>query len=164
VQATELSGGQGKAVRPEDMAGMRANTGALGVGAPSPRARIATCPRSPRCSIRGSSSSSASPTPGIVVIQGGAGSGKTTIGVHRMAFLAYNDRKRFTSDKMLVIVGSPALRAYISEVLPALGIGGVQVETFAEWAAHARRRAFPWLEAPVEENTPSAVTRYKTHP
>ena len=65
------------------------------------------------------------PDSGIVIIQGGAGSGKTTIGVHRMAFLAYNAKHRFTADKMLVIVGSPALRAYISEVLPALGIGNV---------------------------------------
>jgi DNA helicase-2/ATP-dependent DNA helicase PcrA len=65
---------------------------------------------------------------------------------------------------MLVIVGSPALRAYISEVLPALGIGAVTVETFSEWAREQRKRCYPWLEAPYEENTPSAVTRYKTHP
>jgi DNA helicase-2/ATP-dependent DNA helicase PcrA len=165
VQATELSGGQGSAVRPEDMMGMRpSNTGALGVGATFaaredrhlPEIAALLDPRQFELISRTDS--------GIVAIQGGAGSGKTTIGVHRMAFLAFNDRKRFSADKMLVIVGSPALRAYISEVLPALGIGGVQVETFAEWAEHARKRAFPWLDAPVEENTPSAVTRYKTHP
>jgi len=99
-----------------------------------------------------------------VVIQGGAGSGKTTIGVHRMAFLAYNARQRFSADKMLVIVGSPALRAYCVHRIGSLGIGDVAVETFAEWAKQTRLRAFPWLDVPVEENTPSVVTRYKTHP
>src|SRR5262249_23161950 len=104
------------------------------------------------------------PDSGIVVIQGGAGSGKTTIGIHRMAFLNFNARQRFTPDKMIIIVGSPALRAYIGEILPALGLRGVAVETFREWICAARQRAFPWLEAPVEENTPSVVTRFKTHP
>ncbi len=154
----ELSGGQGQAMRPEDM------KGALGVGATFaakedrhlPEIAALLDPRQFELISR--------PDSGIVVIQGGAGSGKTTIGVHRMAFLAYNSKQRFSPDKMLVIVGSPALRAYIGEVLPALGIGGVTVETFAEWAKDTRRRSFPWLEAPVEENTPSAVTRYKTHP
>jgi DNA helicase-2/ATP-dependent DNA helicase PcrA len=158
VQATELAGGQGTAIRPEDM------RRALGVGASFaaredrhlPEIAALLDPRQFELISR--------PESGIVVIQGGAGSGKTTIGVHRMAFLAYNARQRFVPEKMLVIVGSPALRAYIGEVLPALGIGGVHVETFGEWARQARRRAFPWLEAPVEENTPSAVTRYKTHP
>ena len=157
-RAVVLAGGQGKAVRPEDM------RGSLGTGASFaakedrhlPEIAALLDPRQFELISR--------PDAGIVVIQGGAGSGKTTIGVHRMAFLAFNNRSRFSADKMLVIVGSPALRAYISEVLPALGIGEVTVETFAEWARIARTRAFPWLEAPVEENTPSAVTRYKTHP
>jgi DNA helicase-2/ATP-dependent DNA helicase PcrA len=162
----ELGGGQGSAVRPEDMAALaRAATGTLGTGRGGFHARedrhlpeIAALldPRQFELISR--------PDSGIVVVQGGAGSGKTTIGIHRMAFLAYNARHRFTADKMLVIVGSPALRAYIAEVLPALGIGGVTVETFAEWAHGARMRAFPWLEVPVADDTPSVVTRYKTHP
>ena len=38
------------------------------------------------------------------------------------------------------------------------------VDTFREWVSGARQRAFPWLEAPVEESTPSVVTKLKTHP
>jgi DNA helicase-2/ATP-dependent DNA helicase PcrA len=158
VRATELSGGQGTAVRPEDM------RGALGVGATFAAREDRHLPEIAALLDPRQFDLISRPDSGIVVIQGGAGSGKTTIGVHRMAFLAYNARQRFSPDKMLVIVGSPALRAYIGEVLPALGIGGVMVETFAEWAQAARTRAFPWLEAPIEESTPSAVTRYKTHP
>lgn len=156
TRATELSGGQGSAVRPGELA--REVRGAFRAREDRHLPEIAALldPRQFELISK--------PDSGIVVVQGGAGSGKTTIGVHRMAFLAYNARQRFTPDKMLVIVGSPALRAYISEVLPALGIGGVTVETFAEWAKDARKRAFPWLDAPVEESTPSVVTRYKTHP
>ena len=155
---TSLAGGQGTAVRPKDMRGM------LGVGDATwgredrhlPEIAALLDPRQFELISR--------PESGIVVIQGGAGSGKTTIGVHRMAFLAYQSPKRFTPDKMLVIVGSPGLRTYIGEVLPALGIGDVAVETFSEWAKAARVRTFPWLEAPVEESTPNFVTKFKTHP
>jgi DNA helicase-2/ATP-dependent DNA helicase PcrA len=157
-RAVELAGGQGAAMRPEDM------RGSLGTGAAFaakedrhlPEIAALLDPRQFELISRADS--------GIVVIQGGAGSGKTTIGIHRMAFLAYGNRSRFSAEKMVVIVGSPALRAYISEILPALGIGNVVVEMFAEWAKAARVRAFPWLEVPVEESTPSVVTRYKTHP
>lgn len=169
TRATELAGGQGSAVRPEDMRDIaRAATagarGGLGTGATFHAREDRHLPEIAALLDPRQFELISKPDGGIVVIQGGAGSGKTTIGVHRLAFLAYNGGRRFTADKMLVIVGSPALRAYISEALPALGLGGIAVETFAEWARAARKRAFPWLEAPVEENTPSVVTRYKTHP
>lgn len=156
--AAELAGGQGSAMRPEDM------RGALGVGATFAAREDRHLPEIAALLDKRQFELISRPESGIVVIQGGAGSGKTTIGIHRMAFLSYAAKHRFTADKMLVIVGSPALRAYISEVLPALGIGDVMVETFADWAKAARIRAIPWLAAPVEENTPSVVTRYKTHP
>jgi DNA helicase-2/ATP-dependent DNA helicase PcrA len=72
--------------------------------------------------------------------------------------------QRFTADKMLVIVGSPALRAYISEVLPALGIDGLPVETVREWIREQRKKRTSPGSTSVEEDTPSVVTRYKTHP
>ncbi|HWO08183.1 MAG TPA: DNA helicase UvrD, partial [Polyangiaceae bacterium] len=58
------------------------------------------------------------PDSGLVVIQGGAGSGKTTIGLHRLAYLAFQDRRRFRPDRMLVIAFNQALVRYISQVLP----------------------------------------------
>jgi DNA helicase II / ATP-dependent DNA helicase PcrA len=158
TRSAELAGGQGTAVRPGDA------KGGLGTGATFAAREDRHLPEIAALLDRRQFELISKPDSGLVVIQGGAGSGKTTIGVHRMAYLAYAARQRFAPDKMLVIVGSPALRAYISEVLPALGIGGVAVETFAEWAKQARQRAFPWLDAPIEENTPSVVTRYKTHP
>ncbi|HMI93120.1 MAG TPA: UvrD-helicase domain-containing protein, partial [Polyangiales bacterium] len=69
------------------------------------------------------------PDSGLVVIQGGAGSGKTTIGLHRLAYLAYRDKQRFRPERMLVVVFNDALARYISFVLPALGVNGVAVTT-----------------------------------
>ena len=158
VQATELSGGQGSAMRPEDM------KGALGVGASFAAREDRHLPEIAALLDPRQFDLISRPDSGIVVIQGGAGSGKTTIGIHRMAFLNFNAKHRFVADKMLIVVGSPALRAYIGEILPALGLRGVVVETFREWVSGVRQRAFPWLDAPLEENTPTAVTRYKTHP
>jgi DNA helicase-2/ATP-dependent DNA helicase PcrA len=104
------------------------------------------------------------PDAGVVVIQGGAGSGKTTIGLHRMAYLTYRDPVRFHADRMLVITSGPGLGSYISEVLPALGVGGVKVRTFIDWAQKARHEAFPWLEAEYDDDTPPAVSKLKKHP
>lgn len=158
VEATELSGGQGSAVRPSDM------KGALGVGGSFSAREDRHLPEIAALLDPRQFDLISRPDSGVVVIQGGAGSGKTTIGIHRMAFLNFNARHRFAPEKMLIVVGSPALRAYIAEILPALGLRGVAVETFHEWVAGVRQRALPWLEAVVEESTPSAVTRYKTHP
>ena len=76
----------------------------------------------------------ARPSAGFVVVRGTAGSGKTTVALHRIAYLAYRD-ERIDSAQTLVVVFSPALRDYVSHVLPALGVGRVQVRTFHDWAA-----------------------------
>jgi DNA helicase-2/ATP-dependent DNA helicase PcrA len=101
---------------------------------------------------------------GLVVIQGGAGSGKTTIGLHRLAYLAFRDPRRFRADKMLVIVFNDALVRYISGVLPALGVPGVTTRTYGDWAARTRQGLYPRLPSKYHEDTPSVVTRLKKHP
>jgi DNA helicase-2/ATP-dependent DNA helicase PcrA len=98
---------------------------------------------------------------GVVVVQGGAGSGKTTIGLHRIAFLAH---KGINPRKMLVVTYGAALAAYMSQVLPALGVHGVPVLTFEGWATRELRRAIPWLNAAIVDDAPPAVTRVKSHP
>ncbi|GIW43652.1 MAG: hypothetical protein KatS3mg077_0934 [Candidatus Binatia bacterium] len=103
------------------------------------------------------------PSVGFVVIRGTAGSGKTTVALHRIAYLAYDDPS-VDSNRSLVIVFSRALRDYVSHVLPALGIRHVQVRTFAEWAAEHTRRLFPKLPRKIRELTPAPVERLKLHP
>jgi DNA helicase-2/ATP-dependent DNA helicase PcrA len=104
------------------------------------------------------------PDSGLVVIQGGAGSGKTTIGLHRLAYLAFQDKRRFRTDRMLVIAFNQALVRYISQVLPALDVAGVGVRTYVEWANRLRVAHFPDLTRKVADDTPSVVTRLKKHP
>jgi DNA helicase II / ATP-dependent DNA helicase PcrA len=101
---------------------------------------------------------------GVAVIQGGAGSGKTTIGLHRLAYLAYSYPDQFPAARMLVVTTGPGLAAYIDQVLPSLGIPGVRVVTFAAWAEKELRAAVPWVKATIAEQTVPAVTRVKSHP
>jgi DNA helicase-2/ATP-dependent DNA helicase PcrA len=104
------------------------------------------------------------PSSGLVVIQGGAGSGKTTIGLHRLAYLAYQEPKRFRKDRMLVVVFNKALARYISRVLPALGVEGVQVVIYQEWVSKLRRDHFPLLPKEAADETPAAVIKLKKSP
>jgi len=104
------------------------------------------------------------PSSGLIAIQGSAGSGKTTIGLHRIAYLAFAEPRRFKPDRMLVIVYQRALAAYVSRVLPSLDVEGVPVMTFAGWAAAARKAATPpSMDVGLTEQTPPVVMRAKAH-
>lgn len=104
------------------------------------------------------------PTSGLIAVQGSAGSGKTTIGLHRIAYLAFVDPKRFRPERMLVVVYQRALANYVSHVLPALDVPGVPVLTFAAWADAVRQAAVPMLaETPTTDATPPLVVRAKSH-
>ncbi len=103
------------------------------------------------------------PSSGFVVIRGTAGSGKTTVALHRIAYLAFED-PALNSGQTLVVVFSPALRNYVSHVLPALGVDHVQVRTFHDWATEHTRRLFPKLPRQTREDTPALVQRLKLHP
>lgn len=67
----------------------------------------------------------------IVVVDGVAGSGKTTIALHRIAFLIYNNRK-LLEDKVLILGPNTIFMDYISNVLPTLGETGVFQTTFKD--------------------------------
>lgn len=69
-----------------------------------------------------------------ILIQGIAGSGKTTVGLHRMSWLLHEDNRGVDPTDCAVLVISPALRAYIESSLESVGISGVKVRTFHDWA------------------------------
>ncbi|EOU1975669.1 ATP-dependent DNA helicase, partial [Clostridium perfringens] len=68
-----------------------------------------------------------------IVVNGVAGSGKTTIALHRVAYLLYNYRKEL-EDKVIILGPNGIFMEYISQVLPSLGEVGVKQETFASFA------------------------------
>jgi DNA helicase-2/ATP-dependent DNA helicase PcrA len=157
--AARLSGGQGAAMRPEE----HHKPGRLGVNEGDGRddkhlQEIAALidPRQFELIT--------APESGLVVIQGGAGSGKTTIGLHRLAYLAFQDPKRFRADRMLVIVFNDALARYISRVLPALGVPGVLVTTYERWAHRLRTKHLQGLPRVYDDDTPPVVVRLKKSP
>lgn len=69
----------------------------------------------------------------VVVVNGVAGSGKTTIALHRVAYLLYNYRQQL-GDKVLILGPNDVFIDYIAEVLPNLGESDVAQETFASFA------------------------------
>ena len=104
------------------------------------------------------------PESGVVLIQGGAGSGKTTVALHRVAYLAFQDRRRFTPERMLIVVFNEALVEYIRHVLPSLGVEGVRVTTYRRWSAMLLKRLRLDVPARRYEATPESVVRFKKHP
>jgi len=158
--STRLSGGAGAADRPDHYH----RPGKLGIGRDGdgraekflPEIAALIDPRQFELITKASS--------GLVVIQGGAGSGKTTIGLHRLAYLAFEDPKRFKVERMLVVVFNEALARYISKVLPALGVEGVPVATYDAWAQKLRHIHLPRVPRKYSEDTPHVVVRLKKHP
>jgi DNA helicase IV len=62
---------------------------------------------------------------GILVVQGGPGTGKTAVALHRAAYLLYTHRKRLGNSGVLIVGPSPSFLHYIESVLPSLGETGV---------------------------------------
>ncbi|HIW40769.1 MAG TPA: AAA family ATPase [Candidatus Mediterraneibacter vanvlietii] len=66
----------------------------------------------------------------ILVIQGAAGSGKTSIALHRIAYLLYHDRKNLKSSNVLILSPNSVFGDYISHILPELGEENIQEMSF----------------------------------
>jgi DNA helicase-2/ATP-dependent DNA helicase PcrA len=104
------------------------------------------------------------PQSGLVVLQGGAGSGKTTVALHRVAYLCYQRPKLFRPDKVAIVLPSRAMVRYVERVLPSLGVRGIRVLTVRSWFERTRHRVLPHVTKRYNDHAPAVVIRLKKHP
>lgn len=91
------------------------------------------------------------PLGGVLVVQGGPGTGKTAVALHRAAYLLYTHRFPLERQGVLVVGPNPLFLRYIEQVLPSLGETGVTLSTVAGLVP----------EVKVRENGPVDVARLK---
>ncbi len=68
-----------------------------------------------------------------IIVQGAAGSGKTTIALHRISYFLYSMRDIFKPEEMLILAPNRLFIQYISEVLPELGVEKARQTTFSDF-------------------------------
>jgi DNA helicase IV len=91
---------------------------------------------------------------GIMVVQGGPGTGKTAVALHRAAYLLYNHRAQLEQRGVLIIGPNPTFLGYISQVLPSLGENAVVLSTIAD--------LFPGVTARLAEEPEVARIKGRT--
>ncbi|MFG2560263.1 HelD family protein [Streptomyces sp. NPDC048496] len=72
------------------------------------------------------------PQRGVLVVEGGPGTGKTAVALHRAAYLLYAHREQLAKRAVLIVGPNPAFLGYIGDVLPSLGETGVLLSTVGE--------------------------------
>jgi DNA helicase-2/ATP-dependent DNA helicase PcrA len=99
-----------------------------------------------------------------VLILGGAGCGKTTVALHRLATLNYRDPHRFAQHKMAVIVPDEGLVRLSKKLLDSLGLSRVLVSSFDRFFPERVFKVIRKLPHKICESPPSSVTYFKRHP
>ncbi len=88
-----------------------------------------------------------SPLAGLLLVQGGPGTGKTAVALHRAAYLLYTHRFPLERQGVLVVGPNPLFLRYIEQVLPSLGETGVALSTVSGLVPQVRVRASELPEA-----------------
>ncbi len=82
-----------------------------------------------------------SPLAGVLLVQGGPGTGKTAVALHRAAYLLFTFRATLERQGVLVVGPNPLFLNYIENVLPSLGESGVTLSTIAGLVTNVEVRA-----------------------
>ncbi|MEU9334510.1 UvrD-helicase domain-containing protein [Streptomyces sp. NPDC048290] len=91
------------------------------------------------------------PHRGVLVVEGGPGTGKTAVALHRAAYLLYEHRELLAKRAVLIVGPNPAFLGYIGEVLPSLGETGVLLATVGE--------LFPGVRATATDSPEAAAVK-----
>ena len=96
-----------------------------------------------------------------LMVQGAAGSGKTTIALHRIAYLLYAFQKTLKPENMMILAPNPLFLSYISQVLPDLGVERVVQTTFEGWCRESMGKRMPKIlrESRLEKNLALSADR-----
>jgi DNA helicase IV len=78
------------------------------------------------------------PLQGVLIVQGGPGTGKTVVALHRAAYLLYTHRFPLEGQGVLVIGPNRLFLSYIEQVLPSLGEAGVEISVLADLVPNIR--------------------------
>lgn len=78
------------------------------------------------------------PLPGVLIVQGGPGTGKTVVALHRAAYLLYEHRFPLEGQGVLVVGPNRLFLGYIEQVLPSLGEAGVELAVLADLVPRVR--------------------------
>ncbi|MEC0202044.1 RNA polymerase recycling motor HelD [Paenibacillus lautus] len=78
----------------------------------------------------------------MLIVQGAAGSGKTSAALQRVAYLLYKYRETLRADQMILFSPNPLFNSYVSTVLPELGEDNMQQTTFQSYLEHRLGKEF----------------------
>lgn len=87
----------------------------------------------------------------VLVVQGAAGSGKTSVALQRIAYLLYKYRTTLSADNMILFSPNSLFSDYVSRVLPELGEATMQQTTFQDYLTHKLTDTGLQLEDPYDQ-------------
>jgi DNA helicase IV len=99
-----------------------------------------------------------------LLVVGSAGSGKTTVALHRLARIAFEDPRGYPVSRLQVVLPELGLAKLAARLLEPLGLGRVAVRTLDAWSRGAFQRVFGVPPPRLSEETPPLVSRLKRHP